>query len=303
MTAFLLGLLKPSTQVRYERAYKIFLVYCNLVNFAFWAENEEKQDRFLAEYVLEQLDSDAPVQFCADLIVSLQKRAIGRRKFKASFTVLDGWKSRLPSIMAPPMPEQLCYASCVLRTAAGKHEIGFIILLAFVGLLRIGEVLGLQTSDILLPGMHDLGFTVIVLLRVTKRGVPDSDKIIFTNPRVVQFCICYYAKFATAKKGRLFTVSYATFLHWLRKVTVSLGFAAIDFTTHNLRRGGATALALAGKSIPEIKNYGRWASESSCKLYVMKGEVAVMRVREEVDTDSWNRVVSIALIGELIFEL
>eukprot|EP00974_Lingulodinium_polyedra_P114873 11124913-Lingulodinium_polyedra.AAC.1 len=96
-------------------------------------------------------------------------------------------------------------------------------------------------------------------------------------------------------------LSYNGFRLWLQRGAAGLGFHADTFRTHSLRRGGATALALNGMTFADIMLAGRWSSERSCRLYVMKGEIMALRVREAIEQGRWDQIVAIAAIGEHVF--
>ena len=46
---------------------------------------------------------------------------------------------------------------------------------------------------------------------------------------------------------------------------------------HSLRRGGASAYLLAGKTLLDVAMYGRWADMNSCRLYVETSLLHLMR--------------------------
>ena len=49
--------------------------------------------------------------------------------------------------------------------------------------------------------------------------------------------------------------------------------------------------------------FGRWASESSCRLYVRSGESALVAVTREIGPGSLKRVNTLGAIGLHIFDL
>jgi integrase len=52
-----------------------------------------------------------------------------------------------------------------------------------------------------------------------------------------------------------------TFITWLKSQATQTGLSASKISGHSLRRGGATALFLAGVSDTVIAQHGRWKSE------------------------------------------
>ena len=138
---------------------------------------------------------------------------------------------------------------------------------------------------------------VVLLLRHTKRGVPDSERVLLWDPGVVKFVIEYYHFVGRQPYQRFIGLSYSTVMKHLDRALVAFGFSSKAFTTHSCRRGGATAMSLKGWTYADIVLFGRWASEQSARVYIMKGAVAVMRIKQAVSDQQWNLVEKVASIG------
>ncbi len=92
--------------------------------------------------------------------------------------------------------------------------------------------------------------------------VPCSAQVQIMQPRIR----CIRGQ-QTAQQIR---VSYTTALEDLRRVLTSLGEDPCCYGEHSGRRGGATTAASRGASEREVQEGGRWASDSSMRLYVSK---------------------------------
>ena len=57
-------------------------------------------------------------------------------------------------------------------------------------------------------------------------------------------------------------MTYKMYHGMLKLFAARAGLGECDFTSHSLRRGGCTYLAMAGATIEEIKFRGDWASET-----------------------------------------
>ena len=57
-------------------------------------------------------------------------------------------------------------------------------------------------------------------------------------------------------------MTYAIYQQTLKWFSAKAGFEAEQFTSHSLRRGSATYLAICGATIEEIKVRGDWSSET-----------------------------------------
>lgn len=264
--------MQPATQERYEAAQDAFLDWCDTLGVDWHALAEEQQDFVLADYVLDGRESEHRVQFYADCLASLQKSYGHRRHFKASWKVLEGWRSEQPPVQAPPAPESFVYASVTMLLLDDQAGVAIAILIAFCGVLRISEALQLSPSDVVCTPEG-----VVLLLRTTKRGAPQSDRVVLSNPAVVYLCRWRLHWCRKNHSPRLCNVSYFTVGKSLQLCANCFGFGHVRFTTHSLRRGGATALYLHGMPFADIMFFGRWSSESSAKLYIKKADVLAMR--------------------------
>ena len=68
-------------------------------------------------------------------------------------------------------------------------------------------------------------------------------------------------------------------------------------------RGGATHMLLDGVSVETIMEYGMWASASSARLYLQRGEPFLLRVREGQVPGAWPRVRAVAALGFYAWQL
>ena len=264
---------------------------------------EEQQDYFIADCILELIDEGTSLQECRYVVAAAQKFYGHRRRFGTSSRVLEGLSSRNPPVQAAPFPAPLLMALVVLLAAAKQEGVATALLLAFCGLLRISEAINLRLDDVLLPEHHFGGCYVVLLLRQTKRGAPHSDRVIIGNARVVSW-ITAFAQRRSQWPGRQFCgISYSRVRYWLRKGLMALGFPPDSFRSHSCRRGGATALSLAGVPFVDVQLAGRWASAQSCKLYIKRAEVALTRFTHTVSPNDWQRLEMLACIGDRVFKI
>ena len=78
----------------------------------------------------------------------------------------------------------------------------------------------------------------------------------------------------------------------------ALGYGEDTFRTHSCRRGGASAIALKGISLQDITHFGRWASESSCREYVKKGEVLLLKdANEQTEQQQRQRILKLSRLA------
>ena len=108
------------------------------------------------------------------------------------------------------------------------------------------------------------------------------------------------AKLQTAE-ARFFPTSYFKTMRTLRKCAGALGFEQLDLTSHSLRRRGATGFICKQFPIADVMLFGRWASESSAREYLRRGEVFLTRFRADYPAAAWRRVELIGRVGSGIF--
>jgi len=165
--------------------------------------------------------------------------------------------------------QKRAFAVVTLLAAADQLDCAMAILVAYCGLLRIGEALSL-TCDAVVFGQD---FAVLHLGK-TKRG--KADRVVLADAGVVALLRRYLAHTGRQRSQRLFWCSYSKLRVWLKRATDHLGFTDVAFRSHSLRRGAATELFAARVPLERIMMFGRWASESNCRLYLHQGEVALI---------------------------
>ena len=157
-------------------------------------------------------------------------------------------------------------------------------MLCFVGLLRVGEALCLRPESFLVSEA-----AAVVLLPRTKRGM--AERVVLENPGVLRFIRSYLKRFPKDPGCLVSGASYARVRSHLIRACTFFGYRDVLFRSHSLRRGGATALFVRGLNLHQIMIYGRWASESSCRLYIHQGEAAfinILATHKECESLLWS---------------
>lgn len=292
---FLLAALAQATQRRYLAALALFDDWCAQVDFSWRSMVAEEQDWVAAEYVLHLFDDDAPVAVARDAIAGLQRMYPGRR-YVTAWRVVTGWALRAPPVRAPPLPARLLCAAVTLLAAAGKHSVALSLLLAFTGLLRIGEVLQLRLRDVRLTLDG-----VVLLLPRTKTG--PHQRVHVQSLCVGRFLRAFLKLHPKELDNRLCDVSYGIVGRWLRRSTAVLGYENVAFRSHSLRRGGATQLFIDGAELSRIMIYGRWQNERSCRLYIQSAEAELLSLENAVSPALQSRIRALASLTPLSLDL
>ena len=131
-------------------------------------------------------------------------------------------------------------------------------ILGFQGLFRASEILRVRWEDIA------IGTSVFcVTIAFSKQDAhPVPVTMIATGDDFcpVRMFSLLRRLVAAAGGGNPFTATYASFLGSIKLRCVLAGVTKKGIKTHSLRRGGTTALALAGVTEAMIQAHGRWSS-------------------------------------------
>ena len=256
--------------------------------------SEEAQDYFLAEWVLDGYENGEGKNEYAWTLSAVQK-IFPRMKLRTAWKVLDVWNTLVPVQQAPSAPPELVQAMITLSIMLNRPQLGLVILLCFVGLLRVREALNLRWNDVVLQ--HDY---IVLCLGLTKRGM--EQKVVLNNPTVVLFVSHYLQRFPCKQAdGYVFSISYSSTLRWVRRLGEVLGAGELGLTTHSFRRSGASELARQNMPLSDILLYGRWSSERSAKEYIRKGEVAIFRARQFLEGATYRRIRAWANLGNNVW--
>ena len=258
----------------------------------------EEQDWVVAEWGVEAFGAGDPKSQFQVLVATLQKARPGFN-YRTAWKVLDVWQRRVLASQAPLAPREVALAAAVVLAYVGRWSEATAILCCFVGLLRISESLKLQIEDVHFGDLHGAPVAVLCLSK-TKRGI--EQKVVVDCPRVTRW-LQRYVTMRRRSDGPLCPSSYYHVTKCLHEVTKALGFEALALTSHSLRRGGATALLASGRELSAIMLAGRWASESSCREYLRRAEVALMRCRGKFSSNCWRRAEALAAVGDLVFDV
>eukprot|EP00971_Amphidinium_carterae_P137572 2726484-Amphidinium_carterae.1 len=296
---FLLTSLQPATQVRYQAALDEFHDRLSSLGLHRDSLSGVELDAFLAEFVVELFEeTNGETGYAhAAVLVASHAKTCPHLSFTLSWKSLDCWRVRQPPRQAPALPQVVAFAAANLLVLLDRCAVGACIAVCFAGLLRISEALRLTWQC-----FHRVAHGWIAVLGVTKRGLEQT--VSFTSPGLVQWLDAYAVTCsAISRSTKVFNMSYPTVTKWLRRATDYLGFGRIPWTTHSLRRGGATALISQGHSFESVILFGHWASSKTAREYIRRGEVAVLQLRSDVPQDAWAKAQHFTSLGSQVWQL
>lgn len=280
---FLLSILQSKSRQLYTNALNDFRAEIE-ARHVDWAHfGEEDRDIFLAEYVLEVKEGGGKRQACQILCAALHK-IYPRHAYVTTRKVLEVWKAEEPTHQAPACPPEVAYALVSCSLAMGQPGVAACILLCFTGLLRVSEALHLRWQDMVFVEQ-----VVVLILAKTKRGV--DQKVVLTHPSTVEWLRLYRARHFTKDPEFICPLSYSKIRYWLPKLCKGLHLEQLALTSHSFRRGGASTLLHQGVALADIAVHGRWASDTSCREYLRRGEMFLLRFQSSVESAVWANVL------------
>jgi integrase len=194
-----------------------------------------------------------------------------------SAQAMKGINHAHPAKGSPPLSKEAATLIAFHQVVRRGLRFAVATLLCFDCLLRVNECLRLRREDVVEPKdqrLSGLNKTVVLNLARTKIGLQAS---VAVGDRAVQQLLLL-VKSITPAGERLFPFSYSTFGRSVEEAQVAWGFDC-TFTTHSLRKGGATLHWLEHQDQPALKLRGRWLSDRSLSRYLQPAAMGLLRNR------------------------
>ena len=208
------------------------------------------------------------------------RRPAFRRQLVAAWDLAFSWVSDEPSSHHPALPLTLLLAISTLSLLWGWAREASIFLIAWCGVLRIGEVTAARRGDLVLPsdGVPGRAFALLQIQQPKTRGVAAKHQAARIDPEdVVRLVTAVFGNFA--QDQRLWDLSTATLRKRFATLQASLGLPVrrtateVPYDLSSLRPGGATHLLHRFEDAEFVRRRGRWLSSRVCEVYLQ--EIAV----------------------------
>lgn len=201
------------------------------------------------------------------------------------------WRRLEVPCRAPPLPRDIVYAFAGKAIAKGDLIFGALLLAAFEGLLRTGELLDLCGADILIR--KEIG---LIRLAETKtsaaKGISEVVTLRHEWTLMVLDTLVDYLKEKHILHVPIWRGSKAAFRQRFKHYCRSFRVHHMGFRPYSLRRGGATALFQDTLSYDAALDQGRWSSIRAAKLYIQDGlaRLPTLTLSAEAQhlVDYWN---------------
>ena len=269
--------IQSNTVLRYQKAAREFCGWCQSEGLEPWTVAE--WDGALIEYRATLNPAKSAFE---NLVASVEFFfPYLRRKLSLTHAVLAGWNVAHQTFHHIPLCRGPAALLGVFMAAFGAPRLGAGLILQQRLGLRPSEMLGLLASDVVLPEEQGSGVTAAVLALGARKGTklkrPQSVMVFEAeNPDIIE--LLRRLRRVTHHDERLFPYSLEAYNLWLKHVSRRSG-AAIDWTPHSARAGFASEARLGGKSFVEVRELGRWLSDSSLRIYLDLVETASIAVK------------------------
>lgn len=190
-----------------------------------------------------------------------------KRRIPHAWRLFSTWRRLEIPARAPPLTQRIVRGLAAYEMILGNFEMSALLLLSFHCLLRTGELLALNPSDLLLG--EDSG---IVSLQSTKSGkrnaateaISITDTVTLEAVRNLLAC----RKALTSGSFPLWNGSPAAFRRRFAQLCNIFGLDHLQFRPYSLRRGGATDLFQQTQSMEAALIRGRWESSRVARIYI-----------------------------------
>ena len=262
----------PKCVPRYNFALQRFFALLPYL-FVAWGTTWEERDLQVGSY-LELLWSEGePRSQAGDILSALQWHYSVRKVLPGAWRKFATWSRLEPSTQVHPLPIQVLFAIVGVAVNLGDIEFATGIYLAFHCMLRTGELLDLQFSQV----REDADSVVLVLAptKTTKRH--GQTEYVTVECPVAKLLL----KFLCRKRGatgKLISCSPYFFRKRWAEIMTALQLNDGGFAPYSLRRGGATHDFNVNANFDRSLTRGRWQCVKTCRIYVRQGEEALSRI-------------------------
>jgi hypothetical protein len=259
---------KPLTLSIYRKTILPFVLWLQQHKFA--PATGDEMDDLIIEYKNELALSKANFE----LLIAAVEFVLPR--FKGSLAwcraVSKGWSVSHNTKHSTPMGKGPAHLLATHLAAMGHARLGLGMCVQQQQGLRPTEMLSITPSDCLVnepDGVSISSRSVTIRLGkdVGTKAKREQFAIMKQADNPVLFALFLQVIARTQPLQKLFPYTYAAYRRLLRKATVSLGLQ-IAWTPHSPRSGFASEGIASGRSFIEIKEAGRWLSESSFRIYI-----------------------------------
>ena len=275
-SSLLAGLFEPTTQRNRDALWASFLIWLDGIDRDLFLSEEGLKDvdginAVLGHFGRELYRAGRPYSHYSETINALSGL------LQPAWDVAFAWRREEPSTHHTAMPWQALLALITTALLWGWPAVAGALALAWVGLLRIGEVLNAWRSDLLLP--FDVQWTSdFSLLSIrepkTRFSAARHQAVRIDQPDLLVILDIVYRKLPPG--SRLWPASGQTlrarFQQLCRALELPLGRnkGKLGLELSSLRAGGATWLMNTLEDSELVRRRGRWLSHRIMEIYIQE---------------------------------
>ena len=257
--------LTPATQRRYYTALRKVLPYVEK------AANENDLDPQVCQWVRLMWKQGEPLLTIGDGLSSLHFFLPWvKRRIPHAWKLFSIWRRLEAPARAPPLTMRLVRGLAAYEAMLGHLEMSGLLLLGFHCLLRTGELLALNASDLLLgakSGICSLKSTKSGKRNAATEAISITDGITLETLRALVKAKEQLGLLALP----LWSGTGAAFRKRFASLCAIFGLEKFSFRPYSLRRGGATELFQCTQSMEAALIRGRWESSRVARIYISDG--------------------------------
>ena len=258
---------QPATKARYTKGLDLFFSYLREERLSL-PTKRDKMDQLCSDY-LEHLWSSGEGRATANNFMAAIQDFDPKLKhcLPGSWRLLRTWTTQEVPNRAPPLPEPVLKAMVGWCFFHKEYKFGISLLLGFFGLLRTGELLGVQAFQV---HMVSCKKPAVISLGLTKSGRRQgaAESITISELPVLQFLWLWKTQ---AKPLEFLTEKPHAWRAKFAECLEGLKLTPWNFRPYSLRRGGATFYFLKTGSLDRVLLMGRWTAVKTAKIYINSG--------------------------------
>ena len=233
-------------------------------------------DHWLSHYIEALWESGEGRALAADTIASVQDHLPSvKGRLAASWRLMKTWATNEIPNRAPPLPLEALEMMIGQSLFQNDDLFALSLLLAFHGLLRTGEVLGVHKAHCQQAGPRSVA---VISLGMTKGGKRQGAAESITIREEDLLRRLWQWKSTPHARSMLCEAPHT----WRKKFSACLdacGLGDYQFRPYSLRRGGATCYFSRYGSLDRLLLLGRWQAAKTARVYINEGLATLAELR------------------------
>ena len=228
---------KPKTRARYDSALRQFYLFTKLQR-RHVPDEPSALDSLFSDYIEFLWEEGESISSVTDGLSGLQDLKPNRGCLALSWRLVKAWQKNEMPTRAAPLPEELLQALSGAFSLRKQPDMSLGVQVAFYALLRTGELLSLQTSQIQIRTRQDFAVLNLGLTKTSQRSGTDDSVTL----RVGHVCRAL-AQWKQTVSPFAFLIPFSSYLfrkHFQGGLERLKMLDQWGFRPYSLRRGGAT---------------------------------------------------------------